>query len=98
MNLPAYQIILAPLVTEKSTGLKDSQRLLCFKVAKSASKIQIKRAVESLFSVKVETVRTARMHGKMKRVGRSLGRRPDWKKAYVKLKSGEKMIEYFEGV
>jgi large subunit ribosomal protein L23 len=98
MNLPPYQIILAPLVTEKSTGLKDSQRLLCFKVARSASKIQIKRAVESLFSVKVETVRTAQMHGKMKRVGRSLGRRADWKKAYVKLKSGEKMIEYFEGV
>ena len=98
MNLPAYQIILAPLVTEKSTGLKDSQRLLCFKVARNASKIQIKRAVESLFSVKVETVRTAQMHGKMKRVGRSLGRRADWKKAYVKLKSGEKMIEYFEGV
>jgi large subunit ribosomal protein L23 len=98
MNLPAYQIILAPLVTEKSTGLKDSQRLLCFKVARSASKIQIKRAVESLFSVKVEAVRTAQMHGKMKRVGRNIGRRADWKKAYVKLKSGEKMIEYFEGV
>jgi len=98
MNLPAYQIILAPLVTEKSTGLKDSQRLLCFKVARSASKIQIKRAVESLFSVKVETVRTAQMHGKMKRVGRHLGRRADWKKAYVKLRAGEKMIEYFEGV
>lgn len=98
MNLPAYQIILAPLVTEKSTGLKDSQRLLCFKVAKGASKIQIKQAVESLFSVKVETVRTAQMHGKMKRVGRSLGRRADWKKAYVKLRAGEKMIEYFEGV
>jgi large subunit ribosomal protein L23 len=98
MNLPAYQIILAPLVTEKSTGLKDRQRLLCFKVARSASKIQIKRAVESLFSVKVETVRTAQMHGKMKRVGRNLGRRSDWKKAYVKLRTGEKMIEYFEGV
>jgi large subunit ribosomal protein L23 len=98
MNRPAYQIILAPLVTEKSTRLKDSQRLLCFKVAKNASKIQIKQAVESLFSVKVETVRTSQMHGKMKRVGRNLGRRSDWKKAYVKLKTGEKMIEYFEGV
>jgi len=98
MNRPAYQILLAPLVTEKSTRLKDSERLLCFKVARDASKIQIKQAVETLFSVKVETVRTAQMHGKMKRVGRSVGRRSDWKKAFVKLKSGEKMIEYFEGV
>ncbi|PYQ12530.1 MAG: 50S ribosomal protein L23 [Acidobacteria bacterium] len=98
MNRPAYQIILAPMVTEKSTRLKDAQGQLCFKVAKGASKIQIKKAVESLFSVKVETVRTAQMHGKMKRVGRSQGRRADWKKAYVKLKPGEKMIEYFEGV
>ena len=98
MKRPAYQVILAPLVTEKSTRLKDAQRLLCFKVARDASKIQIKQAVESLFSVKVETVRTSQMHGKMKRVGRNLGRRADWKKAYVKLRTGEKMIEYFEGV
>ena len=98
MNRPAYQILLAPLVTEKSTRLKDAQRLLCFKVARDASKIQIKNAVETLFAVKVETVRTSQMHGKMKRVGRSVGRRSDWKKAYVKLKPGEKMIEYFEGV
>ncbi|HEU5180622.1 MAG TPA: 50S ribosomal protein L23 [Candidatus Polarisedimenticolia bacterium] len=98
MNRPAYQIILAPLVTEKSTRLKDNERLLCFKVARDASKIQIRKAIEALFSVKVETVRTAQMHGKAKRVGRNLGRRPDWKKAYVKLRAGEKMIEYFEGV
>jgi len=98
MNRPAHQIILAPLVTEKSTRLKDDQRLLCFRVARDASKIQIKTAVEALFSVKVETVRTSQMHGKVKRVGRSVGRRADWKKAYVKLKVGEKMIEYFEGV
>jgi len=98
MNRPAHQIILAPLVTEKSTRLKDDQRLLCFKVARNASKIQIKGAVEALFSVKVETVRTAQMHGKMKRVGRSVGRRADWKNSYGCREAGEKMIEYFEGV
>jgi len=98
MNRPAHQIILAPLVTEKSTRLKDDERQLCFRVAKNASKIQIKMAIEALFSVKVDSVRTAQMHGKMKRVGRNIGRRSDWKKAYVKLRPGEKMIEYFEGV
>ena len=96
MNRPAYQIILAPLVTEKSTRLKDNERLLCFKVARDASKIQIRKAVESLFSVKVDTVRTAQMHGKAKRVGRNLGRRPDWKKAWVRLTADSGEIEFFE--
>lgn len=98
MSRPAHQVILAPLITEKSTRLKDAQGLLCFRVARDANKIEIKRCIESLFSVKVATVRTAQMHGKTKRVGRNAGRRPDWKKAYVRLKPGEKMIEYFEGV
>jgi len=98
MNRPAYQVILAPLITEKSTRLKDAESLLCFKVARHANKMEIKRCIEALFSVKVATVRTALIHGKMKRVGRNTGRRPDWKKAYVRLKPGEKMIEYFEGV
>ena len=95
---PAHQVILAPMITEKSTKLKDSEEILCFRVARDASKIEIKRCIEELFSVKVATVRTARIHGKVKRVGRNEGRRPDWKKAYVRLRPGEKSIEYFEGV
>jgi large subunit ribosomal protein L23 len=98
MSRPAYQIVLAPLITEKSTKLKDSEELLCFRVARDANKIEIKRSIEELFNVKVATVRTALVHGKMKRVGRNLGKRPDWKKAYVRLRPGEKSIEYFEGV
>jgi len=98
MNRPAHQVILAPLITEKSTKLKDAESLLCFRVARDANKIEIKRCIQVLFSVKVASVRTAQIHGKMKRVGRNVGRRPDWKKAYVRLKPGEKMIEYFEGV
>jgi large subunit ribosomal protein L23 len=98
MSRPAYQVVLAPLITEKSTKLKDAQELLCFRVARDANKIEIKRSIEELFNVKVATVRTALVHGKMKRVGRNLGKRPDWKKAYVRLRPGEKSIEYFEGV
>ena len=93
----AAQVILAPVITEKSTGLKDSARILCFQVAKKAKKIEIKNAVESLFKVKVAQVRTLTIHGKWKRVGRYEGRRANWKKAYVTLAEGEKMIEYFEG-
>src|SRR5678816_1330408 len=81
----AAQVILAPVITEKSTGLKDSARILCFKVAKKAKKIEIKSAVESLFKVKVAQVRTLTIHGKWKRVGRYEGRRANWKKAYVTL-------------
>lgn len=98
MNRPAHQVILAPMITEKSTKLKDSEDLLCFRVARDANKLEIKRCIEQLFSVKVATVRTALIHGKVKRVGRNVGRRPDWKKAYVRLRPGEKSIEYFEGV
>jgi large subunit ribosomal protein L23 len=98
MNRPAHQVVLAPLITEKSTRLKDAQEVLCFRVARDANKIEIKRSIEQLFSVKVDSVRTALIHGKVKRVGRNSGRRPDWKKAYVRLKPGEKTIEYFEGV
>jgi len=90
-------VIIAPVITEKSTGLKDASRTLCFRVARKANKIEIKTAVESLFKVKVAAVRTLRTHGKWKRMGRYAGQRPDWKKAYVTLAEGEKMIEYFEG-
>jgi len=93
-----YQIIVRPLLTEKSTWLKDVNREVCFEVDRRANKIEIKRAVEQLFKVKVERVRTQNKRGKVRRVGRSEGKKKDWKKAYVKLKEGEKMIEFFEAV
>jgi large subunit ribosomal protein L23 len=93
----AAQVILAPVITEKSTGLKESGRILCFRVARKANKIEIRHAVEKLFKVKVAEVRTMNAHGKVKRMGRYAGRRSDWKKAYVTLAEGQKMIEYFEG-
>ena len=93
-----YQIILAPVITEKSTVLKDKNREICFEVASHANKIEIKEAVEYLFKVKTERVRIVKKRGKIKKVGRNQGRTKDWKKAYVKLKEGEKMIEYFEAV
>ena len=91
-----YEVIRRPLVTEKTTLLKETQRSLCFEVHRDATKPEIKKAVESLFSVKVQAVRVSNVHGKVKRQGRYAGRRPDWKKAYVVLKPGEKMIEFFE--
>jgi large subunit ribosomal protein L23 len=91
-----YDVIRRPLITEKSTGLKESQGTVCFEVHRDATKPEIKKAVESLFGVKVADVRVANMHGKVKRQGRYSGRRPDWKKAFVVLKKGEKMIEFFE--
>lgn len=93
-----HQIILKPVITEKSTALKNKNREVCFEVAPGANKTEIKKAVEQLFKVKVETVRTMNKVGKWRRVGRSQGKRKDWKKVYVKLKAGEKMIEYFEAV
>lgn len=91
-----YEVIRRPLITEKSTAVKETQRAICFEVHRDATKPEIKKAVEALFSVKVSEVRVARMHGKVKRQGRFVGRRPDWKKAYVVLKKGEKMIEFFD--
>ena len=94
----AYQIILRPIITEKSTQLKENNREVCFEVAKQANKTEIKKAVEQLFKVKVESVRTQNKVGKWRRVGRNKGQTKTWKKAYVKLREGEKMIEYFEAV
>jgi large subunit ribosomal protein L23 len=94
----ATQIILKPIITEKSTQLKERNREVCFKVARKANKTEIKKAVEQLFKVKVENVRTQNKVGKWRRMGRGQGQWSDWKKAYVKLKEGEKMIEYFEAV
>jgi large subunit ribosomal protein L23 len=93
-NLQA--VIRRALITEKSTLLKETQRAVCFEVHRDATKPEIKKAVETLFNVKVEAVRTTNVPGKMKRQGRYAGRRPDWKKAYVVLKKDEKMIEFFE--
>jgi large subunit ribosomal protein L23 len=91
-----YEVLRRPLITEKTTSLKESQRTLGFEVHRDATKPEIKKAVEAFFGVKVETVRVANVHGKVKRQGRYSGRRPDWKKAYVVLKKGEKMVEFFD--
>ncbi len=82
------QILVAPHVSEKSTGLADSANQHIFKVLPSASKQEIKSAVEQLFQVKVASVRTLNVQGKQKRFGRILGKRSDWKKAYVRLETG----------
>jgi len=91
-----FDVIRRPLLTEKSTLLKESQQTLVFEVHRDATKPEIKKAVETLFDTKVADVRVARVHGKVKRQGRYSGRRPDWKKAFVVLRKGEKMVEFFE--
>lgn len=93
-----YDIIRRPMVTEKSTVLKNEHQTVTFRVHCDANKVEIKEAVEKLFKVKVDSVHTAQFHGKKKRLGKYVGRRQDWKKAYVKLKAGEKMIELFDNV
>lgn len=95
MNRREY-VLKLPVITEKSTRVKEDRRTVAFKVLRDANKIEIKDAVEKIFKVKVESVRTANFHGKKRRQGRYSGRRPDWKKAYVTLKQGEKMIEFSE--
>jgi large subunit ribosomal protein L23 len=90
-------VIRRPLVTEKTTLIRENNRTLVFEVASGATKVDIKRAVEKLLGSKVEGVRTAISHGKMKRQGRFVGQRSDWKKAYVKLREGEKIPEFLEG-
>ncbi len=90
------EIIRAPLVSEKGTLLAESANQVLFKVRPEANKIEVKKAVESLFKVKVEKVRIARYLGKIRRVGRHMGRRAAWKKAYVTLKEGDK-IDFFGG-
>ncbi|MEA3421870.1 MAG: 50S ribosomal protein L23 [Acidobacteriota bacterium] len=98
MRKDPYNIIIRPVITEKSTWLKEKNREICFEVNPSANKIEIKEATEHLFKVKIEKVRIVKKKGKMRRVGRNQGRTKDWKKAYIRLKEGEKMIEYFEAV
>jgi large subunit ribosomal protein L23 len=91
-----YEIIRRPIITEKGLAAKDERRTLCFEVHPHATKTEVKEAVQKLFQVKVESVRTANFQGKLRRRGRHSGFRSDWKKAYVKLRTGEKMIEYVE--
>ena len=92
-----YQVVLKPLLTEKGTRLKEEGNQYLFRVARTANKIEIKQAIEQLFKVTVLDVRTARMRGKVKRLGRFQGRTSDWKKAITTLKEGDS-IELFEGV
>ena len=89
-------IIQAPLISEKGTALAESTNQVLFKVRTEANKIEVKQAVETLFKVKVVRVRMARYLGKMRRIGKNIGRRPMWKKAYVTLKEGDK-IDFFGG-
>jgi len=91
------QIIQRPLITEKSTIEREFDNTVTFRVNPHANKVQIKEAVESLFDVKVIEVRTSRVRGKPKRMGRFVGHKPSWKKARVKLREGDN-IEFFEGV
>jgi large subunit ribosomal protein L23 len=90
-------VIRRPLVTEKTTQLREDGRTVVFEVAREANKIDVKRAVEKLLGAKVAGVRTATIQGKLKRQGRFIGRRSDTKKAYVTLKSGEKLPDFLEG-
>ena len=91
-----YDVIRRPVITEKSTRLKDSQGSLCFEVQRDATKPEIKRAVEQLFDVKVDSVRVMNVRGKVKRQGRFSGKRPDWRKAYGVLKKDQKMVEFYD--
>jgi large subunit ribosomal protein L23 len=102
-----YQVILEPVITEKGLTAKETDPKskrgaksgqLVFKVAPGATKVEIKEAVQQVFKVKVDSVRTSIFHGKERRRGRFAGHRPDWKKAYVRLKTGEKMPEYAQNL
>lgn len=89
------KIILKPMITEKSSRMKENTNTVAFKVHQRANRIEIKQAVQKIFDVRVESVRTMVVRGKAKRMGRFEGKRPDWKKALVTLKEGE-TIDFFE--
>ena len=90
------QVVIRPLLTEKSTILKENQNQVLFQVAPDANKVEIRRAIETIFNVKVRDVRTIVMEGKLKRMGKHEGRRPGWKKAIISLQPGHK-IDLVEG-
>ena len=91
------EVIRRPIITEKTTVIREDGGTLVFQVAMDANKIDVRRAVETLFGSKVASVRTSVAHGKMRRQGKYVGRRSDWKKAYVKLRDGEKLPEFLQG-
>ena len=93
MNI--YDVIKKPLITEKTTTEKDARNIVAFVVHRDANKIEIKESVEKLFKVKVTGVKTATVAGKVKRVGQQVGKRANWKKAYVTLKDGEN-VDFYE--
>ena len=93
----SYEIIKRPIITENSMD-QMAEKKYTFEVAKDANKIEIKKAVEEVFGVKVEKVTTMRVLGKVKRMGANSGKRPDWKKAIVKLTADSKTIEFFDGL
>ena len=107
-NFTVWDILKSPVVTEKSVILKEDSsdensdrktgQVLTFRVEKTAGKLDIKKAVEEIFNVKVSSVRTVNYEGKIKKRGRQEGRRPNWKKAYVTLKKGEPMVDYAEAI
>ncbi len=97
MNKEPRTIVRRAMISEKGTQLREKQNGYLFEVSRDANKIEIKRAIEAIFPVKVDSVRTMRVHGKPKRQGRYAGHRPDWKKAVVTLKKGQ-TIELFEQV
>jgi large subunit ribosomal protein L23 len=90
-------VIRRPLITEKTSLLREDGRTIVFEVAAGANKTEIRRAIEQLLGSKVANIRTSIVHGKIKRQGRFFGQRPDWKKAYVTLREGAKMPEFLEG-
>jgi large subunit ribosomal protein L23 len=90
-------IIRRPLITEKTSIQREDGRTIVFEVARDANKIQVRTAVEKLLNAKVASIRTSIVHGKIKRQGRYAGQRPDWKKAYVTLRAGQKLPEFLEG-
>jgi large subunit ribosomal protein L23 len=92
------EVIRRPLITEKSSREREAVNIVAFEVHRNANKIDVLRAVQAQFKVKVAEVRIANCHGKVRRQGKFAGRRPDWKKAYVRLAAGEKPIEFFEGM
>ena len=90
-------VIRRPLITEKTTVMREDGKTMVFEVARAANKIEIKQAVEKLLGAKVAGVRTSIAHGKIKRQGKFSGRKSDWKKAYITLRDGEKMPDFLEG-
>jgi len=90
-------VIRRPLITEKTSVAREATNTIVCEVARAATKIDIKHAVEKLFGAKVATVKTSMTHGKMKRQGRFEGQRSDWKKAWVRLRAGEKVPDFLEG-